>query len=417
MTSSNNSTQRKEILLHEERYLLDLLAAFVCEQKASAPSKTLDDNLFLNVARSQLVSQVAAYMALQQPDLFTRALSASLIADLQRAVGVEARQTAEFSAVNKAFQESRVPYMPLKGFVMREYYPEPYLRLMGDYDVLVNQAALDRAVETLKAQGYQEQHDSSHHIVFWKGSEFCVELHYNLTDSAAVVYDDVSWETLVLNQGTEFRFTKEDFYRFMQEHLLKHWVVGEGTVRFFLDVAIYLRKFGAELDRTKLEREFERYGELGFVRNVERLQDVWFHGAPSDDVLDEMTLFTFRRHTLNEPQKKDRSTKYATQLALKSPDGQTSFSRLRYLLANVFPRSADNVIRRELEKTPAILKPIGYAALWLKFSVKRLLRKSFFTNVLSFLRVKKSDAVEARAFHRRIGLDLSKFNPNGLDSD
>ena len=141
----------------EERYLLDVLSAFLDGRPLEPIPKGASTNAFLRAAREQRVSQIVAYMALKNPGVLPPQLTAKLVDDLNRAVGIEVAQTAEFNAVNRAFVDAGVRFMPLKGFVMRDYYPERYLRLVGDYDALVERESFSRAGEVLTRLGFSRR--------------------------------------------------------------------------------------------------------------------------------------------------------------------------------------------------------------------------------------------------------------------
>ena len=49
----------------------------------------------------------------------------------------------------QTLEEAKIPFMPLKGSVIRPYYPEPWMRTSCDIDVLVHEEDLDRAVAAL----------------------------------------------------------------------------------------------------------------------------------------------------------------------------------------------------------------------------------------------------------------------------
>ena len=193
--------------------------------------------------------------------------------------------------------------------------------------------------------------------------------------------------------------------------LLKHWLSSEEAVRDYLDVAIYLRKFGRELNRAKLDADLESSGALEFVKNVERLVAYWFDGAPGSPTLDDMTRYAFRRLPINRTSKTDRSEKYAAQLAAGAtgPSGAGS-RRARYVVENLFPRRAACEIDRRTAETPRALRPFYKLALWAKFWFKRVFRVQFFVNALAFARAGSAKTDATAEFQRRVGIAPEKFN-------
>ena len=58
----------------------------------------------------------------------------------------------ELQQLSKLFDEAKISFLPLKGSVLRDYYPEPWMRSSCDIDVLVKPEDFDRAL-TLFVQG------------------------------------------------------------------------------------------------------------------------------------------------------------------------------------------------------------------------------------------------------------------------
>lgn len=54
-------------------------------------------------------------------------------------------------------EEEKIPYAFFKGYELRELYPVPELRTMGDVDVLVRDEDLERTAEVLCGLGYQKE--------------------------------------------------------------------------------------------------------------------------------------------------------------------------------------------------------------------------------------------------------------------
>ena len=401
------------ILPVEERYLLDVLAAFLNSQPLAPIPKGMSVNSFLRVSREQRVAQIVAHMGLKYPNVLPSQLMTKLVDDLNRAIGTEVVQTEEFNAINRAFVEAGVRFMPLKGFIMRDYYPERYLRLVGDYDVLVSNESFAHAGDVLTGLGFACVKGDEHHDVYEKTPRLVVELHFKLFDAYGAYRTGrtVAWNRLIPFEGTEFRFTKEDFYRFMTEHLLKHWLTSEETIRDYLDVVIYLQKFGSELDRVTLDADLNSSGALEFVKNVERLVAHWFDGAPGSPVLNEMTRYAFRLHPVNSASKTDQAEKYAALLAAGATETSgVRYRRIRYALENLFPRRVACEIDRRLGETPRAVKPFHKLVLWTSFWFKRVFRVQFFANALAFARAGNAKSNATVEFQRRVGIAPEKFN-------
>ena len=66
------------------------------------------------------------------------------------------RINSEYQKLCKTLEEAQIPFIPLKGAVLRNYYPEPWMRTSCDIDILVKSEDLDAAILMLtKGLDYQ----------------------------------------------------------------------------------------------------------------------------------------------------------------------------------------------------------------------------------------------------------------------
>ena len=61
----------------------------------------------------------------------------------------------EFSSICSCLDEAKVDYMPLKGAIISEYYPEKHLRTKSDIDILIKKDDIEKAAGIFESQlGY-----------------------------------------------------------------------------------------------------------------------------------------------------------------------------------------------------------------------------------------------------------------------
>ena len=392
----------------DARPLLDLLVAYLNERE---PTLTFDERASESIvafARKQGVSTIVAYLAARNPALFaSRRANDALSRDLYRAVAMETLQTKEFELVNETFRAQNVRFLPLKGFLMRSLYQEPYLRLMGDYDALAHPDDFERAAAIVKDLGFQFNDSDECHYSFHKDPGLVLELHFALFEESSPFFrpKPYPWERLVPFRGSEFRFTNEDFYAFAIEHFIKHWITGECSLRSFFDLAVYWKKKSDVLDISRVELELERTNALAFARSLARLRDVLFDDKPTDAATNEAASYLFGLHSLRESSAFSRDARYAVRLAMDVATSRSRFPRLRYFAANVFPKRVSMRIKREVEGKPALVRAWKTLTAWCAFTVKRVFSANFFKNVAALFRAKQDKSKEISAFFSRTGLD------------
>lgn len=95
---------------------------------------------------------------------------------------VQIQHIKQISEVIKKFTEEGIQIIALKGLVLREYYPYPDLRNMGDADILVQSKDINHAKALLKILGYEEHHTTIKHCSFTHTLYPEIELHWTLSN-------------------------------------------------------------------------------------------------------------------------------------------------------------------------------------------------------------------------------------------
>jgi hypothetical protein len=111
------------------------------------------------------------------------------------------------SRVLDAFNKEGILVIALKGLVLRDLYPQPELRTMGDADVLIHKEDLEAAKNLLAGLGYEEEGCSAKHIHFSHKDYPMLEVHWTLVDSkkfkTAGWFDKAVWESAVTHSLCE----------------------------------------------------------------------------------------------------------------------------------------------------------------------------------------------------------------------
>lgn len=190
----------------------------------------------------------------------------------------------EYENVCKVLEEAEIDYIPLKGAVIRPLYPEPWMRVSCDIDILVQKEDLRKAeqilADTLKYEvetdGYLHGHDD--HIKTPNG--FIIELHFTLAEriTPATPYLNNVWNRVKISEGTKHQYKMDDemFYFYHITHLAKHFRDGGCGVKSILDT--YFINTKLKLDSTNCSDLIEKSNLLKFTTVIEHIVQDWFSG-------------------------------------------------------------------------------------------------------------------------------------------
>lgn len=191
----------------------------------------------------------------------------------------------DYERICKTLEEGCIPFIPLKGSVLRDYYPEPWLRTSGDVDILVKEEDLDRAVDLLVSKLQYHSHGRAEHDVSLTGANrFLLELHFALVQTPGKAKDilDKVWDDArpIAPGRYQHVLSNEMFCFYHLAHMAKHVRIGGSGIRSFVDLWIMGQKM--QFDAEKLKALLEQGERLAFAHAAGKLVDYWFNGAEPD---------------------------------------------------------------------------------------------------------------------------------------
>lgn len=199
--------------------------------------------------------------------------------------------TYELEQICKTLEEAKIPFIPLKGSVLRKYYPEPWMRTSCDIDILVKEKDADNAAEYLQTQlQYGVDRKGQHDVSMFTASNVHVELHFKLLDSDFKQVKDLidvwSGDEISLLSDSEYQMSKELFLLYHIYHMAKHFVHGGCGIKPFIDLWIIKNKVG--FDEEKAQKMLQESGLLAFFERSTDLVNVWFEGKEHSEITQEM---------------------------------------------------------------------------------------------------------------------------------
>lgn len=194
----------------------------------------------------------------------------------------------------RAFEENGIDHMPLKGCQLKELYPRPELRPMGDADILIREEQYEKIRPIMEMLSYKEVTESNYDHC-WKSPALYVELHKQLFGDNQVDlyrYFGDGWVLAQKGDGYRYAMTPEAEYVYVFCHMMKHFRFCGIGARQIVDLYVY-RQAHPRMDEEKLEQMMEGLHLTEFYHHIQRLLQVWFRGEPTDPVTDYITAYVF----------------------------------------------------------------------------------------------------------------------------
>lgn len=270
----------------------------------------------------------------------------------------------EFEQICDTLEKAKIPFIPLKGSVIRLFYPEPWMRTSCDIDILIKEEDLEPAIHALKEQlSYEEGARGSHDVNLFAPSSVHLELHFSLTES------DDRWKRLLTDvwseplDGWKYRFvmTNEMFYFYHIVHMAVHMRTGGCGVKPFLDLQILNRNI--IFSRERLENLLRKGELLFFEREALKLSNAWFSSGELDE-----TGKTFQRYILHGGVYGTIENRVVVQQIKKG-------GKFSYLLSRVFVGFRELSIKYPSLKKCKILFPFYQIYRWFDLLINKKSRQ------------------------------------------
>lgn len=239
-----------------------------------------------------LVAHALEDMELPENELLKRFNTAKM-----RAVYRFARMEYEYEQICNTLERANICFVPLKGSVIRQYYPEPWMRTSCDIDVLVKEESLEVAEAALCAEGWVRKGERGFHDVsLFSQTGVHLELHFSIKEnipSLDPVLETV-WDHLIPVEGkhAEHKMTNAFFLLHHLAHMSYHFVHGGCGVRPFLD--LWILKHSIRWDENQLWELCAKAELARFCDKCMDLAEVWFGEKDHDPVTVQMEEFILR---------------------------------------------------------------------------------------------------------------------------
>lgn len=203
------------------------------------------------------------------------------------------KRAVAIAGLCSVLENAETEYILLKGSVLYELYPEPWMRTFCDIDVLVKEEKLKTASEALESAGYRYVSKGSHDISFVSPEGITVELHFRLIETDQKVNGILKnmWNYIesVPGHAYQYKMTDEMFYFYHIAHMAKHFIFGGCGVRSFIDLYFLNKKCMRNNDETT--RLLKRGGLYVFSEKASALSGVWLENHPHDEITENMEDF------------------------------------------------------------------------------------------------------------------------------
>lgn len=326
----------------------------------------------------------------------TQDLKEKVNMDFNKQIVKDTNQAIEFENLLQKLEQEQVKTLIFKGFLMKNLYPQSYMRKMCDIDILVEKQHMKRAEKAIKELEFEELDSREKHKCFIKHILIIIELHRKMLNPGDIGYQ---YFDNILEKAIQYKDYKniyqmnlEDSYIFCIVHLIEHFKIFGISIRDVLDVYLFNKKNHDIMDHKKINKVLEELGITEFEKQIREIAYKWF------DVNEE-----FKQENLSDVEKYIISgpshNKGVIYSSIENENDKNVVFRLFFPKLKVM-QNQYNI----LQKAP-ILLPI----MWIYRLVKGMFEKSFtwkerFTKIDVAKNIKQEEIEEVKEIYKKLGI-------------
>lgn len=202
----------------------------------------------------------------------------------------------ETTHIYDLLEKKRIPFIPLKGSVIRYYYPDPWMRTSCDIDILIKPDDVNKVsqlfIDELK---YKISQKGSHDIAFSSENNVHIELHFTLLEEEKAGYYVLKniWDKVIPADGCKYRkeMPFEILYFYHIAHMAKHFLNGGCGFRSFIDLEIL--ENNPKYNKAECDRLLAGENLLKFSDGARRVNNCCFSGCAITDFESNMLTYVF----------------------------------------------------------------------------------------------------------------------------
>lgn len=304
----------------------------------------------------------------------------------------------EYERICETLKNKNILFIPLKGAVLRQYYPEPWMRTSCDIDILIEKDRLEEVENILtEILKYRKDGIGAHDVHFYSEGGIHLELHFSLIElqkfqqqkNAKLILDTV-WNEIKATENSLCILKGEFFFFYHLVHMFDHFIGGGCGVRFFLDTWI-IRRF-INVDDIRFNEFLKNADLFKFADGIIQTTNAWFdNGQETSIVID------IQEYVLYAGMYGDIKNRMAIEQGRKG-------NKISYILKRIFLPYEELKYQYPIIKKHKILTPICQLMRW-----GRLVFNKHKSKPLQELQLNSKISKEERNRAARIFVDLGIY--------
>lgn len=234
-------------MIAEEKLLINVCQCYLNEGKPDIPDN-MNWNDFYKLAKNHNLIGICHCVLNKNKQLSVpeniRQLFMDKFFDL---VYIYEQQTKALNDIKQCLTAADVLFIAFKGAVIRDLYPVPESRAMGDIDMLIKATDYNKAKSALEQTGFKCCGFNGN-VYDYRRDSVLLELHTQIiSEFGKAAFNDVFENTVLTNQAVQL----DDSYHFayLIAHTANHLKTKGAGIRFVIDLAVMIKEKNIDFDK------------------------------------------------------------------------------------------------------------------------------------------------------------------------
>lgn len=276
-------------------FMLRLISSALSGGQLPKADDSTDWNMIYDISMRHMVTNIIAYPVAGGGYAITQELKQKFTKKLYERIYVSENQNNELSILIDEFNREGIEYLPLKGAILQDLYPNRDMRSMVDVDILIKTNQYEKIAEIMEKNGYTFSGESDHEYNFHKKPFIHVELHKHVIPSYnddMYAYFGDGWKLAKKSKDNAYgyEYSAEDNFVYIMSHFAKHYRDGGIGIKHVADIWLYLEKY-TDMNKKYVEEKLQELGILEFYHNLVRMINAWFKGMEFNSTTASMTSY------------------------------------------------------------------------------------------------------------------------------
>lgn len=262
-----------------QKVIINILKASIHGQKFKYEKNNINWPILIKEAREHDISSLIYYSLDRN---YFKNIDVEILKEWKKEVLlmnlVQRNHINNISNIVDDLNKQGIEIIVLKGIVLREFYPKPELRTMGDGDILIKKGDYDKVSNYLVSKGYRAIEEEKHpvHQGFLCKGKLEIEVHWKLINNKyfngqVEEFENNLWNNCIevnVNESKTKMLSINDFLLHMCLHMAVHAKYKGFGLRQLYDLSVFIRDKYEEVDWDGFIKKADQYKMLKFTRGL-----------------------------------------------------------------------------------------------------------------------------------------------------